>query len=32
MPKFRVYPETVASTVIEVEAEDKEEAYEAVED
>ena len=29
MPKFRVHLETVASTVIEVDAESKEEAYEA---
>ena len=28
MPKYRVYLQTVASTVIEVEAEDKNEAYE----
>jgi hypothetical protein len=28
MPKFRVYLQTVASTTIEVEAEDKHEAYE----
>jgi hypothetical protein len=30
MPKYRVYLETVASTTIEVEAEDKDEAYEFV--
>lgn len=28
MPRYRVYLQTVASTVIEVEAEDKNEAYE----
>ena len=28
MPKYRVYLQTVASTTIEVEAEDKHEAYE----
>ena len=28
MPKYKVYLQTVASTVIEVEAEDKAEAYE----
>ena len=29
MPKYRVYLETVASTVVEVEAENKDAAYEA---
>ena len=32
MPKYRVYLQTVASTVIEVEAEDKNEAYELAAD